>query len=1241
MKATSRIATTLSRSGIARNRTVASADAPAASLRVDRSGAPSVRNAGASSQVIVVAVMAIAALLALGAAPALAAPPTVTVDNASSVTGKTAHFSGHVNANGVDSTCDFDYVTDNEYVARNEAAKIVVSGESGDTFTIGFHQSDAESPQYTAPIPYGAPANGANSVQSALEALSNVGPGNVTVAIAQGEPGEPGIYYRVTFVGALAETNFPELLNVTVLFPPDLGHYENGHPAGFFDGTGTVPCDTNPVTGSTETAVAANLASLLPGMKYHVRIRAENTDGTAVAEASSFTTNAVAPGIFHSQAISVGEQTVTLRARVNPGGTSTTVHFEYVTQTAFEATGFATATKTPESTSIGSDNVERFVEAAIFGLESGTTYHYRTVATNSVESVASEDRSFITLASPVAEKDTCPNADRRAETGSSELPNCRSWEMVSPAEKNGGNVLAKTDLTQASADCTSSCAVSFVSLTGFGDTVGGSVGTRYLSNREPASGGNGWLTHTITPKQPPSTEPTLIVGGGEPNYPMDLSPDLDTGIFRAFAPLTDEKYVAGQLNLYARSNLREGLGSDTLVTTCPKCEETDTSLPNWDGTTGGRPLADAYTPDFQHILFESRLNLTGDGSGRPKVYQWDEGQVRLVGQVPPGEEPTCGGSGPACLVPTELSTVAGLGESHDEETPHVLSGDGTRTNFSTTPREDGYLEPPGHIYQRNSHGTASVADDTTVRLDANERVTPGNLHGVTYLTASADGHRVFFKSYGPLTDDAHEDEWNENIYMWHDEHLNDEVQKLTVQATGGQFRLVLGGQETGDLPFNATTAQVKSTLEALPAVSGAGGQIAVTGGPGDAGGTSPYTITFEGGLKETDEPTMTTVPGATPLSGVAATATVSPWVKGGGHLTLISVDHEPADDSNSFDGAPGIVGTSEDGHYVYFISGTQLLPGGPLLNGGGPRAGLYLWHDGTIEAIGYESSMYTMMRHNAINCTESGITGGSFRDFCPHTARVTPDGKSILFAAADGKYLTGYDHGDERCAGGLDQGCIELYVYHADTKQLLCASCNPTGRAASGNASNVGSEGPGATTRMNHNAHSLSDDGRYVFFTSQEALVPGDTNGVPDVYEYDGAMERTSLISSGTSKEASYFLDASADGSDVFIDTPQALSGWDSDTVLDLYDARIEGGIAEPVPHPAPCVGDSCIPSAEIPPPPPSTASASIVGPENPKPPHCSNGKVRKHGKCVKKRKGKRHHHKHRRHANTNRRAGR
>ena len=124
----------------------------------------------------------------------------------------------------------------------------------------------------------------------------------------------------------------------------------------------------------------------------------------------------------------------------------------------------------------------------------------------------------------------------------------------------------------------------------------------------------------------------------------------------------------------------------------------------------------------------------------------------------------------------------------------------------------------------------------------------------------------------------------------------------------------------------------------------------------------------------------------------------------------------------------------------------------------------------------------------------------------------------------------------------------------------------------------------------------VDDQGR-VFFNSVEALVPQDTNGKADVYEWEpngvggctpaaetyteafseGAGGCISLISSGKSDHPSVFIDASADGNDVFFLTSGQLVKQDEDSSFDVYDASVCGRegtracLPEPEATKAPC----------------------------------------------------------------------
>lgn len=148
-------------------------------------------------------------------------------------------------------------------------------------------------------------------------------------------------------------------------------------------------------------------------------------------------------------------------------------------------------------------------------------------------------------------------------------------------------------------------------------------------------------------------------------------------------------------------------------------------------------------------------------------------------------------------------------------------------------------------------------------------------------------------------------------------------------------------------------------------------------------------------------------------------------------------------------------------------------------------------------------------------------------------------------------------------------------------------------------------------------------EGDQVFFTSTEALLPADTNGVADVYSYDGPTGRLSLVTSGRGDEPMEFADASADGKNVFFVTRARLVPSDTDGSADLYDARVGGGFDEPEASLVrPCSGESCQEGsgASVSSPPISSGAATRGNLHQPR---CARNRhrVRRHGKvrCVKR----------------------
>lgn len=299
------------------------------------------------------------------------------------------------------------------------------------------------------------------------------------------------------------------------------------------------------------------------------------------------------------------------------------------------------------------------------------------------------------------------------------------------------------------------------------------------------------------------------------------------------------------------------------------------------------------------------------------------------------------------------------------------------------------------------------------------------------------------------------------------------------------------------------------------------------------------------------------------------------------NLTRLGVDAEPDDGMDA--NVEGAIGVSEDGDYVYFYSTNQLIddgvPGETVDHCDMGEPCIYLWHGGAIAFVGHTSSGERLEILGDTN----------WLAFDPKASRVTPDGRQLVFLS-DGTSGEPYDHGSDCGAAGSDgdrpyfesttPGCAELYLFEATANggagELTCVSCNPGGVHTTATEARIDLKTATTAASTSHLNRVVSDDGRFVFFSTGEPLVPEDTNGaIYDAYQYDTVTDEVNLISTGDSPHHAFFLDASGDGRDVFFRTREQLTGWDTDQQVDVYDARIGGGFADPVVT-QPCQGGAC-----------------------------------------------------------------
>jgi hypothetical protein len=375
-----------------------------------------------------------------------------------------------------------------------------------------------------------------------------------------------------------------------------------------------------------------------------------------------------------------------------------------------------------------------------------------------------------------------------------------------------------------------------------------------------------------------------------------------------------------------------------------------------------------------------------------------------------------------------------------------------------------------------------------------------------------------------------------------------------------------------------------------------------------------------------------------------------------GRLTDLTVDSGEAAD------VQGVIGASEDGSRLYFAADGVLASNENsehrTAQAGQPN--VYLFEDGTTPTTTFIATLSPYA--GTIEPSDVGDAIATLYHVPPNvevgdlepgvgdrTAEVSPGGGALVFMS-NNQGVGGYAPEFE------GKPLEEVYVYEAEAEGggaggvLFCASCAASHKQPE--LKNFLTEGGlGAFLPPDWSLTSepqwMSEDGGRVFFDSIEPLVAADTNGKPDVYEWErdgvGSCGEASgciyLLSGGTSQAASWLIGVSGSGNDVFIVSRAQLTPEDHNETYNVFDARV-GGV-EPVLPPA-CSGTGCQGVPATPPTFATPASVTFNGvgnfpagaaETNPaavpkakvKAKSCRRGYARKKGRCarVKKRRAK------------------
>jgi hypothetical protein len=279
--------------------------------------------------------------------------------------------------------------------------------------------------------------------------------------------------------------------------------------------------------------------------------------------------------------------------------------------------------------------------------------------------------------------------------------------------------------------------------------------------------------------------------------------------------------------------------------------------------------------------------------------------------------------------------------------------------------------------------------------------------------------------------------------------------------------------------------------------------------------------------------------------------------------------------------------------------------------------------DGALGDV-YMVSSETAYRYDLATEANTSILHYQHGSSGRHVFWASPDGRYLYFSALG---VGGLPAGALVPGGGIEHENIALteespspteqvFSYDAVERMVECLSCaSPSdpepklpsvfGGAGVYSGQYIAPDGtPG--TRI------ASSNGDFVFFSSAAALLPEDVDGeIPiegigrtlghehqspetslssNVYEWRRAGVHgctriqgcLSLITDGAGGVENLLIGTTPSGNDVFFYSHSQLVPGDKDTAGDIYDARVNGGFAEPA-LPTECTGDACFSPASAP----------------------------------------------------------
>jgi len=406
--------------------------------------------------------------------------------------------------------------------------------------------------------------------------------------------------------------------------------------------------------------------------------------------------------------------TARLRAKINPEGFATSYRFQYLTEDEYEEAGesFSGAHEAPAGgAGIGAGRTTLEVGAIAQGLSPDTAYRWRVLAESKCD--------------PAEEAKVCavPGQAKSFHTFALEAPGLadnRAWELVSPAQKGGGQVLpadpntSSCDVDHGGIECKPGASYNHFPMqsTPGGDAIayegtpfssdGAVIENEYLAKRDPQSG---WQSTNLTP-------PLLESRGGGGYLAFD--PALESALLEQLGTALSPEALEGHPDLYAQASadpfsLAPLLLAGQVAPHCPQGNVSDRLRLTYAGASN----------DLSRVFFAANDALTPEAvgaCGEANLYESSAAGLRAVNLLPGATK-----TSPGAAFGSGTLLKSGNSNSPSIVVTNAISDDGARAFFSGK---------TGQVYVRiGASKTTEIPD-----------------HVGKFLAAAKDGSRVLLSN---------------------------------------------------------------------------------------------------------------------------------------------------------------------------------------------------------------------------------------------------------------------------------------------------------------------------------------------------------------------------------------------------------------------------------------------------------------------------------------------------------------